>query len=235
MKHVRTAVAAAVLSTGCAGVFGGPDPVMYTMAGVDAGASSAEQVAAQLAPANADFVLVAAEHDAAWFAELARQTNLALSGPALGDDIGLAFLSRLELLGDTAITLGTGDARFLMQDALYAVPDERYLDLMLVNLPAGVDISGAMRVLLEYMATDVMANASVVMVIRAATSADAASAERMLRVAFTDALECGELEDPDLSYRIFFGPAARTRCTAAAPLAGPAEAITARVSVGLRF
>jgi hypothetical protein len=235
MKLVWTTVAAAVLSGCAAGLGGAPDPVTYTMAGVEAGGASAEQVAAQLAPANADFALVVAPRDAAWFTQLAQATNLGLSGPAFADSLGLAFLSRLELLGDTSMVLGSGDAAFTMQDALYQVEDERYLDLLLVNLPQGVNVDAAIRALLEYMATDVMANASVVLGVRAATAADAARADSMLRAAFMNAVECGGLSGAERTYRLFFGPPARTRCTAAQVLDGPADAITARISVGLQY
>lgn len=236
MKLAWTTVMAAVIVGGCAGgLGGGPDPVTYTMVGVDAGTVGADQVAAQIAPANADFALVVAARDAAWFTQLAQATNLELSGPAIADSLGLAFLSRLELLGDTAIVLGSGDAAFTVQDALYQASDERFLDLMLVNLPHGTNVDAAIRALLQYMATDVMANASVVLGIRAANAADAAIAESMLRAAFMNAIECGGMEGVDRNYRMFFGPSARTRCTAAQPLAGPADAITARVSVGLQY
>src|SRR5690606_41208945 len=91
--------------------------------------ATAEQVAAQILPASPDFALVVAARDSAWFAQLAQATNLELSGPALADSLGLAFLSRLELIGDTAIMLGSGDAAFTMQDALYQSGKDRYLDL----------------------------------------------------------------------------------------------------------
>ena len=142
---------------------------------------------------------------------------------------------RLELLGDTSIVLGSGDGQFTMQDALYQFDEERYLDLMLVSLPGGVNIDAAMRALLEYMATDVMATASVVLGIRAANAEDAAHVDSMLRAAFMNAVECGGMEGADRNYRVFFGPSARTRCTAAEQIEGPADVVTARVSVGLQY
>ncbi len=235
MKLVWTTVAATMLGGCAAGLGGAPDPVTFDMVAVDGGTIAAEQVAAQIAPADADFALVVAQRDSAWFAQLAQSTNLGLSGPARADSTGLAFLSRLELLGDTAIVLGSGAASFTMQDALYEVAKERYLDLMLVDLPQGADVNAAIRALLEYMATDVMANASVVLGVRAASAADAAVAEGMLRAAFMNAVECGGMEGVERNYRVFFGPSARTRCTAAERLEGPADAITARVSVGLQY
>jgi len=233
MKLVWMMAGAAVMS-GCAGSMGGPGPVVYSMVAVDAGQAAAEATAAQIGPAQADFALVVAPGDSAWFTRLAAATGLAVSGPAMADRMGLAFLSNLEVLGDTSIVIGTGDAAFTMQDALYQASDQRrYLDLMLVNLPAGVNVDGAIRALLEYMATDVMADASVVLGVRAATVADANRVETMLRAAFMNAVECGGMDGAQRTYRIFFGPSARTRCTTAQPLPGPADAITARVSVGL--
>lgn len=233
MKLVWMAVAMAVIAGGCAPGYGGPAPVDHVMVGVDARGATAEQVAAQILPASPDFALVVAARGSAWFAQLAQATNLELSGPALADSLGLAFLSRLELIGDTAIMLGSGDAAFTMQDALYQSGKDRYLDLMLVALPENANVEGAMRALLEYMATDVMADASVVLGIRAADAADAQVVDRMLRAAFTDAAECAGMEGADRNYRVFFGPSARVRCSAARPLEGPADAISARVSIGL--
>ncbi len=235
MRHGWMTVILAAASSACALGAGGGDPIDYTMVAVDARQATATEIATQIQGAGGDFALVIAARDEAWFAELASATQLGLSGPARGDDLGLAFLSRLELLGDTSITLGNGDARAYVQDALYQIADERYLDLMLVRLPADVDVSGAARALLEYIATDVMANASVVMGVSAATAADAQRMDQLLRAAFTNAAECGGLEDANRTFRIFFGPPARTRCTDARPLEGAGAAVAARVSAGLRY
>lgn len=221
-------------NTACAVGAGGGSPVEYTMVAVDAGQASAADIAAQVQQASGDFALVSAPRDSAWFAQLATTTQLGLSGPARAGDLGLAFLSRLELLGDTAITLGSGAGQFTAQDALYEVEGERFLDLMLVRLPAGADVQAAARALLEYMATDVMANASLVLGIQAETAADAQAMEELLRAAFRNAAECGATEAAESRFRIFFGPAARIRCQEARRLSGAGAAVAARLSVGLQ-
>lgn len=234
MKHLWKTAVLVVLAGGCAGGLGGSDPANYTMTGVDAGSASPAEIAEQVTRANSDFALVVAPAQPAWFGELATATGLTLSGPATGDGPGLALLSRLELLGDTSIVIGADSARFYMQDALYQAADERYLDLMVVNLPAGVDVDAAVRELLRYMATDVMATASVVLGVNAPTTAVAVQVDSMLRAAFMNAVECGSL-DPDRTFRVFFGPPARTRCTAARRIEGAGEVIAAGVRVGLQY
>ncbi len=234
MKRLWTTVVLALLAGGCAGGMGGGDPAVYTMTGVDAGSASPAEIAAQVTRANSDFALVVGPAQPTWFSELATATGLTLSGPATVDDAGLALLARLELLGDTSIVIGADSARFHMQDALYQAADERYLDLMVVTLPPGVNVDAAVRELLRYMATDVMANASVVLGVKAPTAAIAVQVDSMLRAAFMNAVECGSL-DPDRTFRVFFGPPARTRCTAARRIDGAGDVIAATVRVGLQY
>jgi hypothetical protein len=95
-------------------------------------------------------------------------------------------------------------------------------------------VQAAARALLEYMATDVMANASLVLGIQAETAGDAQAMEELLRAAFTNAAECGGLEAADARFRIYFGPVARIRCQEASRLSSAGTAIVARVSVGLQ-
>jgi hypothetical protein len=233
-KHGWMALTLAGITTACA-AGGGRSPVDYTMVAADAEGATPAQLAQQVQAASADFALIVAAQDAAWFTELAGATQLSLSGPAVSsDDVGLAFLSRLELLGDTSIVLGTGAAQVQVQDALYQVADERFLDLMLMRMPAGVDVPAAARALLEYMATDVMANASVVLGVTAASAQDADRMENLLRAAFANASECGGLPADGMTYRTFFGPPARTRCEEARQLDDPARGVVARISVGLQ-
>src|SRR5690606_19808658 len=149
MKLVWMAVAMAVIAGGCAPGYGGPAPVDHVMVGVDARGATAEQVAAQILPASPDFALVVAARDSAWFAQLAQATNLELSGPALSDSLGLPFISRLELNGDTSNMLRSNDASLTMQNSLYQSCNARYLYPMHVALPENANVEGAMRALLE--------------------------------------------------------------------------------------
>lgn len=238
MKRGWMTVVLAAASSACAagvGGAGGGSPVEYTMLAVNAEGVTSAQLAQQVRESGSDFALVVGPRENTWFGDLANASGLALSGPAYTDARGLAFLSRLELLGDTSIVLGTGNAQLQLQDALYQVEEERYLDLMLVNISDGTDVPAATRSLLEYIASDVMANAALVLGIIAATPEQAQVMDSMLRAAFSTAGECGGLSDPaGRAYRIFFGPVARMRCTDARQLDGPGSPIVARVSVGLQ-
>ncbi|MGH7443469.1 MAG: hypothetical protein ACREKM_01265 [Longimicrobiales bacterium] len=236
MKRGWMTVVLAAMSPACAvGVGGGGSPIEYTMVAVNAAGATSAQIAEQVQEAGGDFVLVVGPREGTWFGELASASQLGLSGPAYTDERGLAFLSRLELLGDTSLVLGTGNAQVQLQDALYQVDEERFLDLMLVNIPTGADVPAATRSLLEYIATDVMANAALVLGIIAPSPAEAQAMDELLRAAFSTAAECGGLSHTDQrAYRIFFGPVARVRCTDARQLDGPGSPVVARVSVGLQ-
>lgn len=237
MKRGWLTVVIAVAGSACAAGTGagGGSPVEYTMLAANAEGVTSAQLAQQVQQSGSDFALIVGPRENTWFGELQTATGLVVSGPAYTDARGLAFLSRLELLGDTSIVLGSGDARLQVQDELYQVEEERYLDLMLVNIDAGTDVPTATRALLEYIASDVMANAALVLGIIAATPEQAQVMDTMLRAAFSTATECGGLSDPgQRAYRIFFGPVARMRCTDARQLDAPGSPIVARVSVGLQ-
>lgn len=226
-------VAVVAVTSACGMALGGPSPEPYTAFALDARTVSAQDAAAQIQGIGADFALVVGAADSAWFAQLAGATGLELSGPALAPMGGLAFVSRLELLGDTSLVLQIGDGNVYVQDALYAVDDDRFLDLMLVQLVEGTDLQEATRVLLEYMATDVMAHAALVLGVAAHDAAAANEVETMLRAAFTNAAECaGGEAAAERSFRLFFGPAARVRCEDARLLG--TTGIIADISVGLR-
>lgn len=232
-RWVAVAAAAGVaVTSACALRLGGPSPVDYTLVALDARGSTAQEAGAQITGAGADFAIVVGERESTWFSDLAAASALQLSGPAYAPDAGLAFVSRLPLLGDTALVLAVGTDSIYVQDALYTVEDERFLDLMLVRIGAGVNLQDATRILLEYMATDVMANAALVLGVVTPSPNAAQQVEEMLRAAFTTAAECAGMQDePDRAYRIFLGPAARVRCEDASPIPG---GIRADISVGLR-
>lgn len=227
-------VAVVAVTSACGGLaLGGPSPEPYTALALDARTASAQDAAAQIQGAAADFALVVGAADSAWFAQLATASGLELSGPAIAPMGGLAFVSRLELIGDTSLVLRIGNGDVHVQDALYAVDDDRFLDLMLVQLDEGTDLQEATRVLLEYMATDVMAHAALVLGVAAHDAAAANEVETMLRAAFTNAAECAGGEAASgRPFRLFFGPAARVRCEDARMIG--TTGIVADISVGLR-
>jgi hypothetical protein len=160
--------------------------------------------------------------------------GLQLSGPGRINGRGFSFLSRLELLGDTTLTLEVpGGGSVHMHDALYRVDRDRYLDLMLVRFDAP-DLRAAVRALLLYAATDVMPNAAVLLAIDAATPALADSAAILMRPYYPPATECRNAP-ADLvrtgSIRLLYGPIGRITCRTARRLPDTQTGIVAEVTV----
>jgi hypothetical protein len=154
----------ASLATACAVRLGGPSPQNYTAVALQVGGGvTAAETGQRLRNARTEVALISAERDSAWFAGVAEAAGLQLSGPGRINGRGFSFLSRLELLGDTTLTLEVpGGGSVHMHDALYRVDRDRYLDLMLVRFDAP-DLRAAVRALLLYAATDVMPNAAVLL------------------------------------------------------------------------
>jgi hypothetical protein len=226
-RLLRTAVllpATALLITACAVRLGGGGDRQYDAVAIQAPANAtSSDVAARLRAAAADVVLLSADRDSAWFAAVAAESQLELSGPGHSSGRGFAFLSRLELLGDTSIILDvTGGGSVHMHDALYRVDRARYLDMMLVRFDTD-DVRAAVRTLFGYIATDVPADAAVLLAIDAPTPALADSAAVLMRAHYTTAAECAGGNLPagaSGSIRLLFGPSARISCRAARAVAG---------------
>lgn len=192
---------------------GGPDVPLSTVAlRADADATPA-QAAAALEEMGTDVALVAAAADAAWFASVAQASRLDLSGPAYQGDLGLAFYGP-EALGDTAIELSYEGGTFMLQDALYEMEGDQYLDLMAFSVPSAVAVRPLITSLMEYIATDVMADASVVLAVAVPDQETGESVTRMLGPGYFDALRCGEGAPGPSAGEIllFYGPEARVRC-----------------------
>jgi hypothetical protein len=237
-RIIRAALPLLLLSallTACAVRLGGGGPQAYTAIALKAtGDTGAADVGQRLRAAGADVVLLSSERDSAWFAEVATSAGLELSGPGETSGRGFAFLSRLEVLGDTSLVLNVdGGGSVHMHDALYRVTGGRYLNLMMVRLDAP-DLRAAVRALLLYVASDVMANAAVLLAVDAATPALADSAAILMRAHYTPAVECaddgGELAAAG-SIRLLYGPVARLTCRSARLLPGAPPAIQADVVV----
>jgi hypothetical protein len=228
----------AVVATGCAVRLGGPRPVDY-MAMVFSDASpSVADVADQVRRAGADVVLISAGQDADWFGRLAAETGLHLSGPGMTGPRALAFLTRVEALGDTSLVIDvpTG-GRIHMHDALYRVDRQRTLDLMYVRLDDVEVIPDAARVLLEYLASDVGPTASVLLAVEAPSAAMADSLAVRMRAYFPSAWDCAAPEArpataATVPMRLLYGPSVRLSCVSAEVAAAPSEPTTARVRVG---
>ncbi|MCI0432479.1 MAG: hypothetical protein L0271_02350 [Gemmatimonadetes bacterium] len=236
MIRKLTLLVAAILIGSCSVNLGGPKPVDFqTLALLTGAGESADSVVATIRRTGATIVLLAAERDSAWFAAVSSASGLALSGPGTTESVSKAFLTNLEILGDTSIVLGVADgSRMHVHDALYRLDDDRLLDLMLVGLPSRSDLRDAARALLGYIATDVGPNAALVIGLHAATPAAADSVAVLIRAAYANAWECsgnGGASSPG-RLRLFYGPSARMNCRNARLLDGNDAAISALLVAG---
>ena len=228
---------AGAVASGCAVRLGGPGPESFTAVAVADAAGDPAAVAGQLKGASADVVLISAPFDSAWFAEVARQAELTLSGPGRTGDSSLALLSRLKVLGDTALSLAAGTGRLHVMDALYEVDKNRQLDLMLMRMGEGTAARDAVRSLLSYYATDVGGTSAVLLALQATTPQSADSAALLLRSAFGNVLDCGERAGATAAsgsgtLRFFYGPPARIQCQRGSLLGSTPVVIVGRVLVG---
>jgi hypothetical protein len=180
-----------------------------------------DQVAQYIRQAGANLVLLAAEADSAWFAEVARQSRLTLSGPGDAGGVALAFLAGAPV-GDTtvALPLETGGS-VVLHDALYRVDKQRYLDLMALRVGSAAEVRPVVQALLKYVATDVMSTAAVVLAIDVPDAATGTALAALLEPAFRDARSClpgaerERVAEPGAGMRLFYGPEARLRCESA--------------------
>jgi hypothetical protein len=223
---------------GCALRLGGPKPEQFrTLALEPAATATPADVARLVAEAGANIVLLTAQRDSAWFAGVAAETGLALSGPGTTEPDAKAFFTNLKVLGDTSIVLGVADgSRMHMHDALYEIDENRHLDLMLIGVSARSDLREAVRTLLAYIATDVGSNAAIMMAIDSPTPQAADSIATLLRAAYTSADECSRQSDGEGTnagtVRLFYGPSARVQCRAARVLPGADSSTLAELVVG---
>ncbi len=237
MRSSWAAVAAVLVMGGCGVRLGGPGPQQYTALALPAIDVPAAQAVTQITESGANVVLVANRAEASWFEAVAEGTGLGLSGPGRTGSYSLAFLTNLELLGDTALVLGTpSGGRLHLQDALYKVDENRVLDLMLLEITDGVDLRESVRTLLSYIATDVGADAAVLLGVTAPAPAVRDSVVVLLRAAFGNAWECTDAgrarsPAPRMDVRLFYGPEVRLDCNTARVLDRPGGPIVAEVVV----
>lgn len=227
----------AVLLAGCAVRLGGPKPVEYRAVGLSA-ASGVEpaQVAALIREARANVVLLAAEADAGWFDEVARQSNLSLSGPGVDGSLSWAFLAG-EAVGDTTVALRMpSGGEVVVHDALYRVDRYRYLDLMALRIDSTDRAREAVGALLGYVATDVMPQAAVVLAIDVPDAETGDRVAALLSPVFRDVRGCLRRDEQSRApvgpgVRLFFGPEARVRCEEARAVMDGDSPLMARLIV----
>ena len=241
-RLVRTAVLLPLITltiAACAVRLGGPSPEEYDVAAVfELRDADADAVARSLRDVGAEIVLMAAERqDSAWFNYVGYAAGLVVSGPGATTGRGYAFLTTpaLEILGDTSLILPVaGGGGVHMHDALYRIDEYRNIDLMLVRLE-GPDVEAALDTLLRYIATDVPADASLILGLDGPSPAAADSVAWMVRATIADASECRDASAADAAQppvRLLYGPSARISCRSARNLTGAVSGIVARLEVG---
>lgn len=237
IRSVRIALVLPVIAVAaCAVNLGGPSPENYdTVALSTPAGASAAQVGQAIRAAGAEIAMVSAEQDSAWLAEMAAAAGLELSGPSRSSGRSLAFMTNIELLGDTSLVLAVADGgQVHMHDALYRIDRYRNLDLMTVHFDAP-DLRAAVRTLLGYIATDVGADVALVIAVSGPTPQAVDSAAVLMRATLGNAVECDDDNQArqlagSLHVRLLYGPSARMRCLGARPLEGLAG-VNARLQV----
>lgn len=241
IRRLMIPVLALLLLGACSVRLGGPGPVEYRTVALSTGAEAEpSQVAAYIRQADANVVLLSAPADSAWFAEVARQSKLTLSGPGDAGGVALAFLASTPL-GDTTVALPLeSGGEIVLHDALYRVDKQRYLDLMALRLGAGQEVRAAVQALLRYVATDVMSDAAVVLAIDVPDAATGDALAEMLQPAFLDARRCIPGAEPGrdgatgasgAGMRLFYGPEARLRCGSARQLGANGAPVVAQLII----
>jgi hypothetical protein len=225
-----------VAAAACALRLGGPSAQSYHAAALHSTGESAAAVAERIRQLNGEIVLLSSDSDSAWFGSVAAGAGLTLSGPGRTGPRGMAFLTNLEILGDTSLVLDvTGGGQVHMHDALYRVDERRVIDLMMVRLDAP-DLRAAIRTLLGYIATDVGSNAAILLAIEAASPQLADSATVLMRATLGNSIECAAADQSQaqqarqareaLPVRLLYGPSARMQCLSAQAMA---DGVYARV------
>ena len=234
MKRLFVAVVA-LGTAACAANMGAPEEISVPTAAIraDAGASPAD-VAGAIQSASARVALVAGPQDAGWFRQLATATDLTLTGPAEADGVRLGFLAT-EAVGDTVIELSYPNGRYTLLDALYEVKDKRYLDLLAFRVEKPGEARPLIASLLEYIATDVMPDAAVILAVAVPDPAVGDSVAAMFSPGYYEAVRCasGETPSPTAGLRLFYGPEARIFCRGTSVQnTGIGEVTTARLVMG---
>lgn len=237
---------AAAASVGLAAVLGlaacasTPDPLVFeegllVLAEAAGPAARPGDVARALLTTDPQFVLIRGPADSAWFASVAEESGLILSGPSVETGLGFAFLSGAEALGDTTLAIPVGDSgAFVIHDALYELAEGVFLDLIAFRADDTPDPHALIQAFLAYVATDVMTSAPLVLGIQASDPMLADSIEVLLRPSFRPPTECeggGASSSPaDLSgLRVFVGTPAQITCQEASQPPGDPNGLLLRL------
>lgn len=233
--RVSGAVLLTLLTAGCAVRLGGTKPIEEDAIALQInGTATPEQIAALLKQQGVEVAILSGAHDSAWFADLATRAGMKMTRPGRAGARTFAFLGP-QALGDTTLTLkvdGGGEIR--LHDALYRIDKHRRLDLMAVRIEPGANLKESVKALLKYVASDVLANASVIFAVEPPTPALGDSVSVLMRAAFSDAWECARegrngARNTELPIRLFYGPSVRVRCQSAELLNTGGSAVVAHL------
>lgn len=224
--RVLVAAFAALFVTGCAVRLGGPSPVDTDAAVLTVPASAtAEQIAQQLAQQHAEYAILSAQRDTAFFADVARRLNLHTTRPGNVGTTTYAFIGP-KALGDTTLTIAVaGGGQIRIHDALYRIDKARTLDLLAARIEPNTNLQRAVETLLKYVADDVGPTAALLLAVEPPTPAMGDSVSVLTRAAFADVWECtpegkSGASAAHLPVRVFAGPAVRLRCKTAENVTG---------------
>ena len=220
MRRMWLVMGMAALLSGCALRLGGPAPENRRVVALKADAGmTADSAAARVRALDADAALISTTADSAWLARTASIAGYSLSASTRTGAGSLGFLTHTAALGDSTITLAVeGADSLIVHDALYQVDEDRYFDLMAFRMEPGAPVQASIRALLLYIATDVIGDAAVAILVDAADAAMADSVAALLSPAFTDSRNCDEEENapaPGTALRLFYGPQTRMECRSA--------------------
>lgn len=240
LKRVRAAIPWALVplagASACASTGGsdGSDEGLLVFVESAGSESSSAAIAEDVTAAGPDFVILSAPRDSAWFAEVAAGTGLTMSGPSIEEGLGFAFLATREALGDTTLAIPVDpEGVVTLHDALYELDDDVFLDLIALRADSTHDPRALVQTFLEYVATDVMTNAPLVLAIHAPDQAVADSVEVLLRPSFRPPTSCeaggGEVARGLRGVRLFIGTPAQIRCARVRHPPGNAQALLARL------
>jgi len=221
--------------TACSIRLGGPKPEQYDAVAVTVAAgANADETARRIYDSGAELAFVSAEQDSAWLASVATAARLKLSGPGRSSGRSLAFMTNLEVLGDTSLVLNVpGGGKVHMHDALLKVDKTRNLDMMIVRFEA-TNVRAATNTLLGYIATDVGGDAALLIAVDGPTIQVADSVATLMRATLNSSFDCPGSKPADganVPLRMLYGPSAQLSCLSARVLPGSPPAITARVQV----
>ena len=215
----------AIVASGCAMAMGRPDPVErdVVIMRLDAAADAA-QTAQVLTQQGAEYAIVSAPRDSAWFADVATRANLTTTRTGRVGGRSFGFVGP-KALGDTTLTLNVpGGGVLRIHDALFEVDKNRHFDMMAVQFDSTVNVQRSVTRLLEYIAKDVGPTVSLLFMVEAETAALGDSVSVILRPLYTDMFECtaegrAGTRAADLPIRVFYGPVARMGCESAERIA----------------